>query len=173
MKQKTQLPSSDILEVVRSKLLNFLSYRDRTVWELRQAISKYLLKYDISADDEASLAEELFEWLEELDFVDDYAFAKNYFLAKTSSSRPTSRVAMASFLRKCGISREIIDKVFADYSDKYDEPILIAEILDKKWRFMDTSDFYKARQKLVKYLLGKGFSSSSIYSVIDTKFKKD
>jgi SOS response regulatory protein OraA/RecX len=173
MKKLKQDPrkNEEVFETVYKKALNFLSYKERTVSELDEALDKYLFRVVISETDKEALKKKVLEELEELGealIVDDASYVKDYISEIIQSGKQVSKAQISQFLYKKGVPREdIIDGLEKYYTPELEEDMILS-LCSKKMRSGDTTE----KSKLTRYLLSKGFTPSIVYTVVDTKFKR-
>lgn len=134
------------------RLLNVLSYRPRSEWELRD----YLRRKQA----EPEVADKLIEKLRELRYVDDEAFARAW-VESRMASKPTSRRKLSAELRAKRIDTSIIDSTLDETTDADSDLAAIRQLVEKK------RAHYSDETKLMQYLARRGFSYGDIRSVID------
>ena len=133
-------------EKLFGKILNFISYRPRSVREVVDRLKKY--------DADPIEIPTLIDKLKDLGYLDDYAFAQWFVEARRASGTRSSRHIESELYGK-GISREIIKEVLSDRS--LDREALTALIAKKR---------SLPREKLLGYLMRKGFSYDQIKSAL-------
>ncbi|HLB51632.1 hypothetical protein A3F07_01885 [candidate division WWE3 bacterium RIFCSPHIGHO2_12_FULL_38_15] len=156
---------------ILDKVVNFLSYRLRSSKEISDRLEIYLSKEKITEEEKAAIKSWVIAELQTLGMINDYNFASTFVEEKSHSRKPLSRFAVQNYLYRRGISKEIIKEVLIDYTKTYElaSAMVIAE---KKLGSMKKGlDKMTVKRKLISYLIGKGFSPESVYTVVDTKFK--
>ena len=154
-------------EFLYSKILTFLSLKDRTEYEIRQRAVRYLQKSPLSRDEKQGLIEKIVKELYALKLLDDSAYASKFVSQKIAGTKPESKYTIRQFLVKKGVAKQIIDSALTEYvSDMEFEKAL--EAAKNKLSTMRETDKYKRKVKLFRYLNSKRFPSHVIYSVIDT-----
>ncbi|MFA6982235.1 MAG: RecX family transcriptional regulator [Patescibacteria group bacterium] len=168
MKKSKQAPvkNEEIFEVVYKKALNFLSFKERTLSELDEAIGKYLFRVSIPRNEKENLKKEVLEELGKELIVDDASYVKDYILECVQAGRQVSKNQISQFLYRKGIPREDITEGIEKYYTPEVEEDMILSLCEKK--MTSTAD----RSKMLRYLLSKGFTPSIVYAVVDTKFKR-
>lgn len=141
------LKSTDSSEYVYAKILNFLSYRPRTVKEVRDR----LYKYDVKLESDQNY---FIDRLNKKGYLDDLKFAQ-WFVDSRSISRPRSIRHLVMELSSHGISRDIIARV----TSQYDETEALALQITKKSNL--------PREKLIAYLVRRGFSYDLVKAQLD------
>lgn len=152
--QIEHLKDGDATEYVYNKLLNFLSYRPRTIKEVRDRLYKYDVK-------DASKQNVLIERLQSKGYLDDAAFSR-WFIDSRNTHRPRSSRRIEQELMAKGVSREIIKEVSGAVVDP---EITIRHLLMKKLgdsRALSLSE----RQKIGSYLVRQGFSWDTVKEVV-------
>lgn len=156
--KKSQILSPDELQALAqashegkifAKIINYLSYRPRSVKEVRDRLNQYL-GLDSSKDKELLVAK-----LTKLGYLNDEKFA-TWFAESRRTHRPRSRRQLASELFAKGISRTIIEQVLNSLSD--DREALSRLIIKKS--SLD-------KPHLLAYLARKGFYYSLIKEELD------
>jgi len=169
--KKKSLNKSEYYDKVYGKILNFLSYRDRSESEIKKALAKYSQKVPLAFG--AVIQEEILEDLAERGFIGDSEFAQSYIRDVISSTNPVGKRYISDFLAKKGVSKDVIETALAsEYSEELEQEAL-SRCLEKKMPLLRTQDVWSARKKLANYLLRRGFSPSLVYAAVDTKFKRD
>jgi regulatory protein len=92
-------------EVVLAAALRFLEVRPRSIREVRRRLDM--------AGFPTQLVEAALERLEELDFLDDEAFARSW-VESRDRARPRGERALRSELAQKGVAREIVDRILAE-----------------------------------------------------------
>ncbi len=139
------LLSEDSVESAKQRAFRFVSYRPRSVWEMKQ----YLIRKGY----EESTIESVIERLQELKMLDDREFAQ-YWVEQRETFKPRSRRALQHELFKLGIERKLIEEVV----DKVDETVAAHRAATKKmniWGKYSRKDF---REKMIPYLQRRGFN---------------
>lgn len=157
VKEGRELPEETYREIMdtvlakRAKLrcMNLLKVMDRTEFQLRQKL------------DQGDYPEEIIDlalsYVKSYGYVNDEAYASRYIDSRQASK---SRRQITCELMQKGISKGVI---LAAYEEKepVDEGALIRRWLEKK--HMDTQTASpKEKQKMYRFLMGKGFSSQEI-----------
>lgn len=144
---------------LKSRVIHFLSYKPRTSFEIKSFAKKYLKKISFSEERQAFLIEEALSFLEEAGYVDDLDYAQSYILEQQQHPSPKGPKYVYQFLSKKGISPGVIRSALETHFPEEKERSCIEKILAKKKASPD---------KLIQYLLSRGFSASLIYTIVDT-----
>lgn len=148
------LKSKDESEYVYAKILNFLSYRPRSIKEVRDRLYKYDVK-DTSSQDL------LISKLKGKGYLSDLDFAR-WFIQSRNTHRPRSIRYLTSELRAKGIPEEIIQSVSGEIGD---ESETIHHLLDKKLGNSRILGLVE-KQKILGYLARQGYAWDKITEVV-------
>lgn len=154
--QIESLKDTDETNYIFAKLLNFLSYRPRTVKEVRDRLYKYKVNDKVKQDI-------LIERLQSKGYLDDLKFTQ-WFIESRNTHRPRSPRMLTAELKTKGVSEEVIKSVINEVAD---ETETIRHLLTKKLGVPHTLD-QLTRQKIYAYLGRQGFSWDKIKEVVKT-----
>jgi len=149
-----KLKDNDETDYVYAKILNFLSYRPRTIKEVRDRLYKYDIK-------DESKQKSLIDVLQSKGHLDDLVFAR-WFVESRNTHRPRSKRYLSAELKAKGVSDEIIKQVAGQIGD---ENQTIREILTKKLGSSRKLEI-KEKQKILGYLGRQGFAWDKIIEVV-------
>lgn len=152
--QISDLRATDETDYIYAKLLNFLSYRPRTIKEIRDR----LYQYDVKDHGQQNA---LIDKLKSRGYLDDLAFAR-WFILSRNTHRPRSPRLLTQELKVKGVSAEIIQLVLGDIAY---ERITIKRLLTKKLGSKHKLDL-PSRQKIYGFLSRQGFSWEAIQEVV-------
>ena len=136
-----------------NKCADFLSRRDHSVHELREKLLRTV--------DEAS-ADKAIERFEELGYLDDEKFARNY-AEHLFKNKNYSDNHVKQELYKKGISRNIIFQIIED--SEIDSVENIITIINKKYYSKLNAE--NGKEKIIAALMRKGFSYGDIKSAFN------
>ncbi|MCC8013635.1 MAG: RecX family transcriptional regulator [Eubacterium sp.] len=139
----------------KNTALKFLGYRMRS----RKEVEDRLKRDEFSP----SIIEKTLDFLEEYGYVDDEAFAKAY-IEEKKKLNGYGIVRLKSELYKKGIDRRITDSLTEFMTEGEDD--LIEKALYKKLKGEKITD-RKQRQRLLGYLLRKGFGYEAALGVLE------
>lgn len=139
----------------RAKLraMNLLKSRDYTTQQLRSKLEQGFFPEEI--------VEKALEYVASFHYTDDLRYAIGY-ITYHEESRSRRRIEMD--LQKKGISKEIIEKAWLTFEEnggEHDEISQIERLLEKK-RYNPEETDYKEQQKIVAFLMRKGFKIEQI-----------
>jgi len=176
LKEEGELSDEKIREIINDenyekiyqKTLNFLSYRVRSKKEVTDRLREYFYKSGIDKSLTGKFEEKIINSLEKLDLIGDSDFAESYVNTAKELKTPPGRRKMREFMFKKGVSNDIIESVLSDY------PVEIEQkgaqiLLEKKMRGLKKT--YQNKQKMWKYLAGRGYSPGAIEAVVDSNFE--
>ena len=139
-----ELRAEDEVALAMRRALRFLSYRPRSVAEVRRHLQKRPLA------DEAR--EAALQRLSEGGYLDDGDFAR-FWLENRVAFRPSSRRALRYELRQKGVAREIIDAELEDWDDVV-SALAALRANERRWARLDAASF---RQQAGAFLQRRGF----------------
>lgn len=112
------------------------------------------------------IIDEAIKFLKKYNYINDEEFAKRY--VELHANKETFRVMKQKLYVK-GVGKTIIEKVFAETQNNYDETTVAKNLLSKKYPNFDqeisTMDM-KQKQKIYQYLLRKGVSYDIVLKVV-------
>jgi len=145
------------------KLLNFLSYRERSIWECKLFLSQLPLDPEISA--------KLVKEAVSKNFVNDERFAELF--VESLISKGKNPVEVKTKLFEKHIQEKIINRVFSEkYSIEIKEKILTENVQKVLFRFSKLSDKEKI-EKCLNYLIRRGFSYYDVKEKINELIMKE
>jgi len=152
---------SDLREVVDklySKILDFASYSLRTEKEVRDRSAYYLRKISFPGGVEPkTVVEEIITKLKNEGRLDDDKYTGRYLEGLLLSPKTKSIKEASLFLYKKGISESISGKYLDQFGSELEEKSLRI-LVEKKARSMKSPKDPSARNKLIRYLVSKGFN---------------
>ncbi len=140
--------------------LRFLSYRPRS----EQEVYKYLeekSKRTKGKLDEQTIAM-IMSRLIEYKFIDDLSFAKFWIEHRKKGFR-----ILKLELQQKGVDREIIERAASELDLDGKESNLIQKLIEKKKRSLSRYPEEKSREKLIAFLLRKGFDYDDVKKALD------
>jgi len=149
-----RLQERDALERAVEQALNLLSYRPRSVDEVRRRLAE--------KGCQEQMVEAALDRLTRVGLLDDKAFAR-YWLDNRSQFNPRGARALRQELRQKGVDEATIREVLADY----DEDAVAARAAEAAARRLSGLDPRTFRRKLSGYLLRRGFDYSAIEPLLE------
>ncbi len=147
------LQAEDARESAYQKALHFLSFRPRSVQEVRQNLQKHAIP--------EALVEATIERLQRAGLLDDEAFARAW-VENRAAFRPRAPAVLRLELRRKGVAEEIIQAVLQDMTDAEALALDAARRQARRLRGLPQREF---QQKLSAFLARRGFAYEIIPSV--------
>ncbi len=147
------LISDDLQEKAQQKALHFLSFRPRSISEIRKNLA--------NKEFPESVIEETIDRLQKNSLVDDQKFAQDWIENRTAF-RPRSRSALRMELRLKGVPDDVIQTELEDIDDE----ALTMQAAQKYLRRLEGLNKLEFRKKLSSHLARRGFSFASINPVV-------
>jgi len=155
----------DDFEKFYKAAIRYLSFRPRSEKELRDYLKRKTENLKPKIDE--SIIKRIIDSLVRDHFLNDEEFARMWIRERTLIKPKAIRVIKMELKQK-GISREIIDSAMNN-----DEGLMIndlanaVQLAEKKLRTIhDQTDKYKVKEKLGRYLAGKGFDWDTIKAAL-------
>jgi regulatory protein len=148
------LQAADTRERIYEQALHFLSYRPRSISEVR----RNLLQHGYPE----ALVEETINRLQENGLLDDIQFARAW-IENRSTFRPRSASALRAELHQKGVDDDVIQSVL---EENVDEEALARETARKQARRYAGLEWPEFRKKLTGFLTRRGFSYATITPII-------
>jgi regulatory protein len=152
------------------KIINFISYQTRTEKEITDRLNRVFLKSRLDEKEISEVKDKVWESIRELNLVNDEEYAKTYVSGLLYSGKAKSIRSARNFLMKKGISRDIMDDVLQELGGDFEKEAAQKDA-QKKLRTLRKylkTDKRIAKQKLIEYLLRKGYSMDSVRAAVDT-----
>lgn len=145
------------------KVLNFLSFQERSEKEIRIYLENLELK--------ESEIQDIIYRLQTLEFINDERFANSLVTSYKNSSK--GPYLISEKLKQKGISEEIIGKALKHYSS-FEEEKVINKIIKKEQELRVSYPILKQKKMIYEKLLRDGFSMELVVRVLeDTTFKSN
>lgn len=143
----------------KQRALDYLAHKPRTEEEVRRTLRR--------EDLPGAVIEDVVARLYELSYLDDEAYAQDYARNRFSSKKyGPDRIERE--LVKRGIDRHIAEETVAEFFADRDLTAVARQHAEKQWaRLTDEDDPRRRKQKLYRYLRRRGFSSDTIYPLLD------
>lgn len=175
--------------------LNFLSFRPRSEFEIRQFLKRRLKNEEVArqrskkkpssvppspeieaAPDLNKSIDEVITRLRQIGQIDDSAFA-NWFIDQRKTYKPKGKLALRQELLVKGIDRKTAEKTISTSGEGASEFELALRAVDKKVRLLsprikDQKSFLEIKLKLQRFLISRGFSWDTIPAVLDKTLGK-
>lgn len=164
--EKKEVTEKEIEEIEKEEVIakafnaaaNFLKTRERSQKEIRDKLK--------TKEYSPSVIEKVLEKLERLDIVNDTRFAE-MFVRDRMKLKPEGKKVLLLELKVKGIDDKIIEEVLTYYIDEASEIEMARRVLKKVEKRYEGLEERIRRDKIVKYLLGKGFTYSIIEKMLE------
>tara|TARA_B100001123_G_C15147715_1_gene962250 strand:- start:484 stop:1008 length:525 start_codon:yes stop_codon:yes gene_type:complete len=153
------MPDPQLFKKAKAHAFQFLSYRDRSHWELAQ----YLKKKEYSH----LVIQQTLDYLTELNYINDKRFALQWSQFKINKNKIGRSRLYLELLGK-GIDNVIIEKTLNAIYEDNPEKELAEQCARKKWISLKGVEKEKKKQRLVQFMQRRGFSSDIIYQSLKT-----
>ena len=151
------MPDPESFKKAKAHALQYLSYRDRSKWELSQYLGK--------KEHPLPVIQKTLDYLTELNYVDDQRFALQWGQYKINKNKIGKNRLYMELLGK-GVKKETIEGILNTLYQKNPEMDLAVQCARKKWITLKSFEEKKKKRLLVQYLQRKGFSSNIIYQSV-------
>ncbi|MDD5723075.1 MAG: regulatory protein RecX [Syntrophales bacterium] len=148
-----------LYEKARQKALRYLTYRGRSVEEVRSKLTEK------GFDD--TVIKKVVDRLSDLGYLGDRNFAGQW--AKSLAARRLwGNRKIEESLREKGISRDLMQEAIAGAREEKDERRAIQELVEKRLRREPACEVfsYKGKRRLTQTLVGRGFPVGLILDVL-------
>ncbi|NPV68065.1 MAG: RecX family transcriptional regulator [Anaerolineae bacterium] len=149
-----ELKARDAVATALDRAVRFLSYRPRSISEVRRNLQEKGV--------EPPVIDQVIAELERLGYLDDLAFAR-YWVQNRDEFRPRGPLALRQELKQKGISGSIITQVLGEV-DFAEAAYRAARAQAARWTSLNRQVF---RQKLYAYLARRGFPTETCREVLD------
>ena len=139
-----------------NKLLDYLSYRERSVQECYEYLKKMYLNHDLS--------DNLIQRAKDLNYLSNDRFAELYIESLINKGK--SRSEIISKLKIKGITSATINKYLDEMYSREENNILKQMVVKAKKRFYN-QPAERRREKIISYLSRKGFNYYKIINILD------
>ncbi len=154
--------NSTVYERYYNLSLKYLSYRQRSEKEIVDYLGEKQRRAKNLTDE---IIAEIILKLREYKFIDDRQFAKSWIRQRTEIGNKPSRVIEFE-LRQKGISQDIIDECLSRENTKESDLESAKKLTTKKMDFYRGLPPDKRREKVMNYLLRKGFNYETVRKAV-------
>ena len=132
-----------------SKMENYCSYMERCTNDVILKMKKLGI--------EDQLFEDIINYLKENQFLSDDRYVESYIRGKAIRKRD-GHLKIINALRQKKIDTKLIESKL-EIIEKEQIEDNIEYLIEKKWKLLfPKNDYYKSKEKLVRYLMSKGYS---------------
>ncbi len=132
------------------KAVNKIFSRPHSKRQIRQYLQRQMYKLKLK---DAQMIDDIISRLIKNHYLDDFKFAR-YWVENRNLRKGISQKKLRQELIKAGVSNEIIDSVLSE--NLRDDNLELAKVITKK------AQRYDDQNKLIKYLIGRGFKYDDI-----------
>jgi regulatory protein len=155
------------------KVLNFLSFKKRSLKEILDCVKKTVLKNHLPLRENQEIEDRIVLMLKKDGYIKefhDFDFSTSYVDGLTKSGKTFNKIKIKEFLRRKGVDSNVINDVIDSVSDDqvYSSVFKDAE---KKLRTFKDGNLSLTRKKLLNYLYRKGYPFGISSAVVDTLTK--
>ncbi len=144
-------------EDIKQKMADYCVYQDRCHWE----VEKKLREFDLIEE----ARDEILLFLIQNNFLNEERFARSYTRGKFNQKKWGKRKIKQGLERR-NISKYLIDKALNEIEEtEYLE--CLQQTAEKKWRTIQAPNTYQNKQKLIRYLMQRGFEWKDIEKVLE------
>ena len=159
-----KIQDAEEYQKVKDTFYDYLSRRDHGSFELKQKALKKGYP--------ANIIDDVLDEFDQKGLLNDESFAKKFAVDK-AEFKNWGPVKIKAALRKKGVSKNIAEKAVGSITNDLDQVQICVDLLIKRKRhFFRKTDTLKRKQKMYRYLAGKGFTGSVITKAID-RIKND
>ena len=143
-----------------SKMENYCSYMERCTNDVILKMKKLGVE-DIQFN-------EVIEYLKEQNFLSDERFVESYIKGKALRKRE-GHLKIINALRQKKIDTKLIESKLAIIENEQIE-VNIEYLIQKKWALLiQKNDYYKTKEKLIRFLMSKGYSFENFKNKLPKK----
>ena len=142
--------------------LRYLSYRSRSEKEIKDYLKEKSAKSPSLTEE---IINKILEKLKEYEFIDDRKFAKFWVEQRTKFKRKPIRVIEYELKQK-GIDSNLIEEILLAYDEKDLDLENAKKLAEKKLDFYRSLPPQKRQEKVMGYLLRKGFGYDIVKKVL-------
>jgi len=142
----------------KQRALDYLAHKPRTEEEVRRKLRQ--------EDAPEPVIEDVVARLHELSYLDDEAYATDY-VRNRFASKKYGPVRIRRELVERGVDRHVADRAVADLFEDEDPVAAAREHAEKRWSRLADEEPRRRKQKLYRYLRRRGFTSDTIYPILD------
>ncbi len=159
LEEQRKIEREDQYVRAKQRALDYLAYKPRTEEEVRRKLRK--------EDVPEAVVEDVVARLYELNYLDDESYAQDY-VRNRFASKKYGPIRIRRELVERGVDRHVAEDAVADLFDDEDPVAAAREHAEKRWaRLADEEDPRRRKQKLYRYLRRRGFTSDTIYPILD------
>lgn len=149
----------------KQRALDYLAHKPRTEQEVRRKLRE--------RDVAPFVVDQVIARLQELDYLDDEAYAHEY-AHNRFSNKGYGPIRIRRELEERGVNRAVADAAVDDLFAEEDATAAAREHAENRWpRLAGEDDPRRRKQKMYRYLRRRGFTTDTIYTVLDELERRD
>lgn len=157
--QRAEIERDEQYVTAKQAAFDYLAHKARTEEEVRRK----LREKDVST----VVTDEVIARLEELEYLDDEAYARDY-VRNRFSNKKYGPIRIRRELLKRGIDRHLAETAVDELVAERDMKAAAWTHAEKRWPgLVGEDDPRRRKQKMYRYLRRRGFTSDTIYSILD------
>jgi len=157
--EQRDIEADDQYVRAKQKALDYLAHKPRTEQEVRQRLRQ--------RDVPSFVIDDVIARLHELDYLDDEAYAHDY-ARNRFSSKKYGPIRIRRELTKRGVDRHLAETAVEELFAEKDATAAAWTHAKKRWpRVAGEDDPRRRKQKMYRYLRRRGFTSDTIYPILD------
>ena len=137
--------------------LDFIGYRARSVWEVRQRLAR--------RDHSQEIIDDVIADLQQAGFLDDTQFSARWAQGRMAT-KPLGEHLLRKELRLKGVSQEIVEKTVAGTFAGISQPELATRLLETRRKRYQGLPRAKARRRMADFLIRRGFSREAVWQAV-------
>jgi len=142
----------------KQRALNYLAHKPRTEAEVRRTLR--------NDDAPAPVVEDVVARLYELNYLDDEAYARDY-AHNRFANKKYGPIRIRRELTERGVDRHVAETAVDTLFDDRDPMDAARTHAEPRWNRLADEEPRRRKQKLYRYLRRRGFTSDTIYAVLD------
>ncbi len=146
------------LKKAQSAALKYLSYRDRSEFEIRERLKQ--------KDFSEAAVQETVGWLTGLGYLNDERFALNWSRSRVAAKK-FGEYRLRRELSAKGLATETIDQTLQVVYSEISEWDLAQSLAQKKLSQLKGVDLKSKTRRLAQYLQRKGFPSDTVFKTVN------
>jgi regulatory protein len=157
--ERRRVEADEAYVEAKQRALTYLAHKPRTEEEVRRKLRQ--------EDVGRSIIEDVVERLYALGYLDDEGYARDY-VRNRFSSKKYGPVRIRRELVERGVDRAVAGHAVDEFFAEHDVMSAAREHAEKRWaRLADEDDPRRRKQKFYRYLRRRGFTSDTIYTLLD------
>ncbi len=156
-KENRKNPAFDIA-IVKSKIAKYCAYQERSHLEVEQKLYSFGIT--------SAQVQEVLAWLITENYVNEERYAIAFAGGKFRIKK-WGKLKIANRLEQKRISQYSIDKSLSHIDNK-DYLDTMEQLIRQKWQSTSAGNVYELRNKVARYVIGKGFEPDQVWELTRT-----